>query len=482
MSTTPHIYLSASEVLARFRDGSLTPSAYAAELLAHINATEGTINATTGERLPIDEALAQADRRYADGTARPLEGLPVVLKEEQSIKGHPETNGSPLFADDIAEETHPIITRIAEAGGIPFVRSTTPEFCIAGYTRGKLWGITRNPWNPKFAVGGSSGGSGASLAAGYAPLATGSDIGGSTRIPASFNGVVGYKPPYGRNPAPAPTNLDRYCTDGPMARTVADVALLQNVISGQHPDDPVSLPCPPTLVPNGDLTGKRIALAVTVGNYGVQQDVREAVAATQAWLEAAGATVTPITVPINHDFVLETALTHFGSIFVPWIEAVVGEENAHMLEPYTVQAIEGSRAAFAKHGVLGGLAREVEVHEEIAKIFAEYDALVCPVAGVPALLADEYYTDGITIDGTHFEQYLSVAPTTIFNIANRNPVLAVPVARSADDVPIGVQVVGAPYAEAIVFDVGAALEAGRGAWYLDEAERPAYGQRTAQAV
>lgn len=175
MTTTPHIYLSAGDVLARFRDGSLSPTAYADELLAHINATEGTINCTTGERLPMHEALAEAELRYANGTARPLEGLPVIVKEEQPIAGHPETNGSPIFRDNVASVTHPIIERIAAAGGIPMVRSTTPEFCIAAYTRGKLWGITRNPWNPKFAVGGSSGGTGAALAAGYGPLGTGSD-------------------------------------------------------------------------------------------------------------------------------------------------------------------------------------------------------------------------------------------------------------------------------------------------------------------
>ncbi len=478
MTTSPNIYLSASQVLARFADGQLTPTAYAAELIEHINATEGTINATTGERLPLEDALAESERRWANGTARPLEGLPVVLKEEQPIEGYPETNGSPLFKDEIATVTHPIITRIVEAGGIPLVRATTPEFCIAAYTRGALWGITRNPWNPKFAVGGSSGGTGASLAAGYAPLGTGSDIGGSTRIPASLNGVVGYKPPYGRNPALAPTNLDRYCTDGPMARTVADVAILQNVISGQHPDDPVSLLDREPIRPNADLTGKRVALALTLGNYGAQADVRDAIAGTRAWLEAAGATVTEVTIPLNHEFVMETAWTHFGTIFTPWIAEITEMGVMDQLEPYTRQAMKLATKYFEKNGVLGGLEREVQVHEELAKVFAEYDALVLPTAGAPALLAEEYYEDGVTVNGVTSESHVAFAMTTAFNIANRNPVLVVPVGRSADDGPIGAQIVGAPYAEDIVFDVGAALEAARGDWYQDRAQRPAYGDRT----
>ena len=184
-------YLTATEVLERFRNGDLAPADYLDVLLARIDAVEPAINALTGERLPVAEALAESARRYADGTARPLEGLPVVVKEAHAIAGHTETYGSPILADNIAEGTSPIVERIIEAGGIPFVRSTTPEFCIAAYTRSAMWGITRGPWNRDYSCGGSSGGSGAALAAGYAPLATGSDIGGSTRIPASFNGVVG---------------------------------------------------------------------------------------------------------------------------------------------------------------------------------------------------------------------------------------------------------------------------------------------------
>ena len=114
-------------------------------------------------------------------------------------------------------------------------RTTTPEFSCAGFTHSRLWGVTRNPWNPECAVGGSSGGSAAALACGTTTLASGSDIGGSIRMPASFNGVVGFKPPFGRVPKDPPYNLDQYCHEGPLARTVADCALFQNVISGAAP-------------------------------------------------------------------------------------------------------------------------------------------------------------------------------------------------------------------------------------------------------
>ena len=120
-------------------------------------------------------------------------------------------------------------------------RTETPEFSCSSVTHTKLWGVTRNPWNLKFTPGGSSGGSAASLASGTTPIATGSDIGGSIRIPASCSGVVGYKPPYGRNPDDPPFNLDPYCHTGPLARTVADAVLLQNVMCGPSSTDIASL-------------------------------------------------------------------------------------------------------------------------------------------------------------------------------------------------------------------------------------------------
>ena len=120
-----------------------------------------------------------------------------------------------LAIDEIATDTAPIAERILKAGAVVHARTTTPEFSCTGYTHSKLWGVTRNPWNPSVAVGGSSGGTGASLASGTSLLASGSDIGGSIRIPASINGVVGFKPPHGRVPTGPPFNLDRFCHDGP---------------------------------------------------------------------------------------------------------------------------------------------------------------------------------------------------------------------------------------------------------------------------
>src|SRR5699024_9113246 len=171
-----------------------------------------------------------------------LMGLPVVTKEKHFLAGRTFSEGLNARADNIAVRTHPIVERIQNAGGLVVARTTSPEFSCATVTHSPQWGVTRNPWNKDYSPGGSSGGAGAALAAGYAPLATASDIAGSTRIPAGYNGVVGYKAPYGRVPGAGPMASDWYRGDGPMARTVADTALLYNVIAGMHASDHNTIP------------------------------------------------------------------------------------------------------------------------------------------------------------------------------------------------------------------------------------------------
>ena len=185
------------------------------------------------------------------------------------MTGRPWTQGSLSLVDEVAEFDHPIIERIQAAGGIVHVRTTTPEFCCAGFTHSRMWGITRNPWNTDFSPGGSSGGTGAALAAGYAPIGTGSDIGGSIRIPSSLSGVAGFKPPFARVPALPPYNLDQFCHDGPMARTVADCARLEDVIAGAHWRDTAwpSLTRHVSRMPVVSVVGVRVALCTNLGNW-----------------------------------------------------------------------------------------------------------------------------------------------------------------------------------------------------------------------
>ena len=180
-------YLPATEALAAFRARTLSPRELMQAVIARAEAIAEPVNAFTFTY--FEEALAAAsaaERRYAKGeTAGPLDGLPVGIKDESFIAGKPTSSGSLVTEDEIAERSSAMNERIMAAGGIVHARTATPEFSCAGYTWSRRWGITRNPWNPEFTPGGSSGGSAASLAAGTSALATGSDIAGSIRIPAS---------------------------------------------------------------------------------------------------------------------------------------------------------------------------------------------------------------------------------------------------------------------------------------------------------
>ena len=203
-------YLPATEALQRFRSKTLSPVELLDAMLQRIEETEPVINALTFKH--FDEArdrAKKAESKYAVGKRTgALEGLPVGIKDESYIKGKPTSNGSLLKKDFVADTTSVNNQRILRAGALVHARTATPEFSCAGYTNSRLWGVTRNPWNPQLTPGGSSGGSAASLAAGTSSIATGSDIGGSIRIPAATCGLVGYKPPYGRNSDDSPFNLD----------------------------------------------------------------------------------------------------------------------------------------------------------------------------------------------------------------------------------------------------------------------------------
>ncbi|MER7949638.1 amidase [Streptomyces sp. NPDC096079] len=460
-------YLPATEALHRFRDRSLSPVELMTAVIARAEAVEPKVNALA-ERT-FDEALAaarEAEARYAGkGDApRPLEGLPVATKEEQPIAGRRSTDGSLAFRDEIADETHPVVERVQAAGGIVHARTTTPEFSCAAFTQSRLWGVTRNPWNLEFSPGGSSGGAGAALAAGETTLATGSDIGGSIRIPASFTGTVGYKPPYGRVPAMAPFNLDTYCHDGPMARTVADCALLQNVIAGPHPLDAVSLRPKVTLperFSGGEgVAGMRVALSVTLGDWPVDPEVEAHTRAVADALRAAGAVVEEVEVPITRAEVREAAMIHFGSVFGPYVTSVAAE-HGDLLTPYALDFAERTAEAVREPGsVLRGLEREAAIQRTLGVLLDRHDLLLCPTTAVPALRADDdYLSTKVVIDGVELDTYLEAAMTTAFNIAGRCPVLSVPSGFASTGVPTGVQLVGRTYDDVTVFRAAAAIEA-----------------------
>lgn len=459
-------YLDAATALRLFRIRELSPVELMDAVIARTEAVNGEINALT--ETMFDEARSaarQAAAKYARGRdLTPLLGLPVAAKEKHGLQGRTLSQGLVARKYELASKNHPVIERIQRAGGIVHARTTTPEFSCATVTHSPLWGVTRNPWNPKFSPGGSSGGSGAALAAGLAPLATASDIAGSTRLPASFTGTVGFKAPYGRIPGLAPLSADHYRGDGPMARTVADTALLAEVMAGWHPGDHTSLanisgPALSESARSGAfLAGMRIALCIRLGNYPVAPDVEANTRAAAAGLRAAGAVVEEVELPWTTESISRTIFTHFGYLLGPAMEDETAG-STDLLAPYTRRFMADAKQAAEQNRHLDGIRAETRLQAELATAMAGFDALICPVSAVAALDADGMYLDGIDAGTTHLQHYWQGHMTAPFNIANRCPVLAVPSGMADCGIPTGVQIVGHPFDDPTVFRVGAALEA-----------------------
>lgn len=453
--------LTAVDALAKMHAKELSPVELLVSVTARADAVEATVNAFTERRSEAAETAAkESAERYARGEdIRPLEGLPVALKEEMPVEGWRMRYGS-LAVDEVAEHTAPVPERIFAAGAVVHARTTTPEFSCTGYTHSKLWGVTRNPWNPDVAVGGSSGGSGASLASGTSTLASGSDIGGSIRIPASINGVVGFKAPHGRVPTYPPFNLDRYCHDGPMARTVADCALFENVLAGPHPEDVTSLR-PKLELPERfeGIEGLRIGLSVDLGAWDVDQEVQDNTRAAGAALASAGAIVEEVEIPWSLETILPTARRHFAAIFGAYI-AEVAERAPDLVNDYALAwAEEAAMSLGEPGGFLAGLLGEGELWAPLGRLFETYDALLCPTWAVTGIPAGDSFLGTVFEDGGPNDRQFLCYMTTPFNMFSPCPVLAVPsgVAPS-NGVPTGIQIVGRTYDDVTAFRIGAALE------------------------
>ncbi|TXG92468.1 amidase [Rhodococcus rhodnii] len=403
------------------------------------------------------EQFASACRTGADVPA--LLGLTVATKEKHAIAGRELTNGLTSHVGRRAQADHPVVERIVAAGGVLHARTTSPEFSCATVTHSPLWGVTRNPWVPSASPGGSSGGAGAALASGITTLATASDIAGSTRIPAGFTGTVGYKAPYGRIPGAPPLSADWYRGDGPMARTVADAALLARVLSGVHPIDHATVTGSDPSSDAADVRGMRIGVSVRLGDYPVDPAVADVVLGVAKDLESAGAHVVPVELPWTTELVRETIFAHFGFVLAPAMIAAIGD-GMDETAAYTRRFVADAAAAAEGRTLVDSLALDARVQHDLAVAMEPIDVLLCPTSAVLALDADGDYLDGIDVCGTHLTHYWEAHMTSPFNVANRCPVLAVP-GGMAGGMPVGVQFVGHPYAEASVFRAGAALEAVR---------------------
>ncbi len=458
-------YIGAREAIRRFRSKELSPREVLAAIIDRAEATEPVLNAFTDTY--FDSALARAGQAadaYARGEARLLEGLAVAVKDEPRIAGQRTTQGSVLFADDVADDTDPIAERVLGAGGIVHARTATPEFSMAAVTWTFLHGVTRNPWNPAMTCGGSSGGSGASLAAGTSTLATGSDIAGSIRIPAAMNGLVGFKPPWGRVPEFWPWNREPYAASGPLGRSVDDVALFENAISGPLDTDMFSLERLELPVPVPPGRGMRVALSRDLGYFEVTEEVEAALDEAADTLRSAGVEVEEVDLGWT-DEVLDVAMTHLAFQSRSVLEASLPDgADRSLLTPYIRSYLDEPPVPVVRWQQSWRYGDRMHATMQSKVFGAGCQALICPTSTRTDIPADLGHPES----GTASEPLavLKDLLTYPFNVLGRLPVMSIPIGIApSTGVPIGMQIVGPAHADLVPFRVAAAYEQAAGSFY-----------------
>ncbi|CCG05725.1 amidase [Blastococcus saxobsidens] len=453
----------ATELAALVRDREVSARELLEAHLARIERLNPQVNAVV--TLDAEGARAAADAADAAQAAgeplRPLHGLPVAHKDTHATGGMRTTWGSPLHADTVPLRDELVVARMAAAGAIRVGKTNVPEFAAGSHTFNTLFGATHNPYRHGLSAGGSSGGGAAALAAGFVPLADGSDMGGSLRNPAAFCNVVGLRPTPGRVPTwPAPMAWSQLSVQGPMGRTVADVALQMSVLAGPDrrvpialDDDPAGLAAP---LPER-LDGLRVAWAPDLGGrVTVDPAIVSVLAASVRVFEDLGATVEDDCPDLSG------ADEVFGTLRA-WLFDTNFSELARRHPDQVKESIRWNAGLGAQ---LSGadLARaeqlHTKLHERMVAFFERYDVLLAPTTQVlPFPVEIEYPTE---IAGVHQENYLEWMRSCTVISATGCPALSVPGGFTPDGLPVGLQVVGPPRADRRVLEVGHAFEQATG--------------------
>ena len=398
-----------------------------------------------------------ADARTASGVPLPpLHGVPIAIKDFTPLAGKRTTRGSCALEHWIPEEDPIIVKRLRAAGAIIVARTTTPEFAFSSFTESPLWGITRNPWNPERSPGGSSGGSAVAVATGCVPLAEGTDMGGSVRIPAALCGVVGLKPSLGRIPMDIlPTAFDSISHFGPLARTVEDTALFLSVTQGPDDSDIRSLGDSPDLsdLRPDSLEGRRIALSVDLGFYAVDSEVEANTRRAADMLSELGARVSEVR--LGWDRRVADAWFACWGVFLSASFGDLREEHASRMDPAVLRLMADGdcmdAVAFKRLEVVF-----TEQWRELAAVFRDHDALVCPTMALPA--------PGVGREDSEFGwddasgRFHGLDMTSPFNNVAACPALSVPSGFTRNGLPTGLQIVGHRFDDRGVLEIGAALE------------------------
>ena len=435
--------------------------------LARIEKLNPRLNAFV--QVDAEGALRQAHAAEAavtrGETFGPLHGVPISIKSSIEVKGLRCESGTKLRAGVKAAQDAPLVSRLREAGAIILGNTNTPELLMAWETDNVLYGRTNNPWDLSRTPGGSSGGEAAAIAAGCSAGGVGSDGGGSIRVPAHFSGICGLKPTPGRIPATGhfPTSVGPFAllgVVGPMARTVVDLKVLFEAMQGPDDGDPSAAPVPVRWPSDDALKRLRIGYFDDDGRTPVTAETREAVRTAAEALRRAGFTVEPFR-PEG----LESARQLWWQLFGIAGGMLLGpltKGREPDLSPILKQFLSwvAGEPTHTGQTLLDTWIMRDAVRAQVFSQMSKYPILLCPAASIPAFRHGErsWNIDGQTV------KYLDAwSYTEWFNLLG-TPAVVVPVGRSKEGLPIGVQVVARPWQEELVLAVAAELEAQRGAW------------------
>jgi len=456
--------LSGGELAGLVRSREVSAEEATTAALERIDERNATFNAfihISADRA-IDEARA-IDTRIANGEdVGPLAGVPFGVKDLEDVGGLPTTFGSVPFKDNVAERDSVEVERLRGAGAVVIGKTNTPEFGCTAFTKNRLFGPTRNPWNLERTPGGSSGGSSAAIAGRIVPFSTGSDGGGSVRIPACYVGAFGFKPTFGRIPVgpEEALGMQRWVDTvhyGPITRSVRDAALFMDVTAGYHPTDPNSLPKPqrPYLSSIDDKLAKlRIGFSRDLGYAIVDPAVASEIESAVAVFKGLG-----------HEVVdLDITLPDLG---FSWAVMSGAEDYAHLAEHPRIQGNEELMSRSYWEGVK--LASNVthpqtaafqhdraRLNYLLADLFGEFDLLLTPTLPTEAFTAAGPFPTEIA--GTPIENPIHIVAFTYpFNLSG-HPAATVRAGFGAEGLPVGLQIVAERHRDDLVLQASAAFE------------------------
>lgn len=434
------------------RAGEVAARELAAHALERIEALDPAVNAFTavdGERA-LEQAAAVDQIVAAGGDPGPLAGVPLAVKDNEDAAGYRTTHGSALFAADppaVRDSVH--VARLRAAGAVVVGKTNLPELAWSAHTANATFGVTRNPWDLERSAGGSSGGSAAAVAAGMVPLATGSDGGGSIRIPSACCGLSGMKPSLGRVPRGVPGWLD-LSSKGPIARRVADLVAALDVTVGPDPSDLRSLPRPEAswrAAVQDPRVPARVAWSPTLGYAEIDAEVLAVCERALSTLESLGAEIVDAEAVFEAD-PLGPWLTIVGACTLRTVTERPGEVD----DPVLAAIVESARQTSGVE-LVRAMDQCHHLNLRLVRLFHDTRLLVTPTtagAAPPVALGGAGIVNGETTPNW-------VACTYPFNMT-RSPAATVCAGRTAGGVPVGLQLVGPQHGDVVVLRAAAALE------------------------